>query len=140
MPEKPEANWASYNNFRSGDLSAADGVLGVDIDDNALIAAGDNAINNKVALALRHSKEPLDERFDIVIANILTNPLCVLAPLLAGRVATGGRIALAGVLAPQAAQVIAAYAPWLDQRVAKRKGAAWRGLNSITVSRSVAAS
>jgi ribosomal protein L11 methyltransferase len=98
-------------------------VLGVDIDDNALIAAGDNAINNKVALALRHSKEPLDERFDIVIANILTNPLCVLAPLLAGRIAAGGRIALAGVLAPQAEQVIAAYAPWLALHVgAERDG------------------
>jgi ribosomal protein L11 methyltransferase len=98
-------------------------VLGVDIDDNALIAAADNAGNNKVALALRHSKEPLDERFDIVIANILTNPLCVLAPLLAGRIAAGGRIALAGVLAPQAEQVIAAYAPWIELHVgAEREG------------------
>lgn len=98
-------------------------VLGVDIDDNALIAAGDNATNNQVALALRHSKEPLDERFDIVIANILTNPLCVLAPLLAGRIAPGGRIVLSGVLAPQAAQVIAAYAPWLVLHVgAERDG------------------
>jgi ribosomal protein L11 methyltransferase len=98
-------------------------VLGVDIDDNALIAARDNAANNRVALALRHSKEPLDERFDIVIANILTNPLCVLAPLLAGRVTGGGRIALAGVLASQAEQVIAAYAPWLDLQVgAEREG------------------
>lgn len=88
-------------------------VLAVDIDDNALIAARDNAANNHVALDLRHSKEPLDERFDIVIANILTNPLCVLAPLLAGRVAPGGRIALSGVLASQASQVITAYAPWL---------------------------
>lgn len=98
-------------------------VLGVDIDDNALTAARDNAANNRVALALRHSKEPLDERFDIVIANILTNPLCVLAPLLAGRIAEGGRIALAGVLAPQAGQVIAAYAPWLALHVgAERDG------------------
>jgi ribosomal protein L11 methyltransferase len=98
-------------------------VLGVDIDDNALIAARDNAANNRVTLALRHSKEPLDEGFDIVIANILTNPLCVLAPLLAGRVAPGGRIALAGVLAPQAEQVIAAYAPWLALQVgAERDG------------------
>jgi len=98
-------------------------VLGVDIDDNALIAARDNAANNRVTLALRHSKEPLDERFDIVIANILTNPLCVLAPLLAGRIAAGGRIALAGVLASQAEQVIAAYAPWLGLRVgAEREG------------------
>jgi ribosomal protein L11 methyltransferase len=98
-------------------------VLGVDIDDNALTAARDNAANNQVTLALRHSKELLDERFDIVVANILTNPLCVLAPLLAARVARGGRIALSGVLAPQAEQVIAAYAPWLALRVgAEREG------------------
>ena len=31
VPEKPEANWASYNNFRSGDLSAADGLLAPDL-------------------------------------------------------------------------------------------------------------
>ena len=92
-------------------------VLGVDIDDNALIAARDNAANNGVMLALRHSKERLEERFDIVVANILTNPLCVLAPLLAGRVAPGGRIVLSGVLAAQAEQVIAAYAPLLALRV-----------------------
>lgn len=98
-------------------------VLGVDIDDNALIAARDNAANNQVVLDLRHSKDPLDERFDIVIANILTNPLCVLAPLLAGRIAAGGRIALSGVLASQATQVIAAYAPWLALHAgAEREG------------------
>ena len=98
-------------------------VLGVDIDDNALVAAGDNAINNGVVLGLRHSREKLEENFDIVVANILTNPLCVLAPLLAGRIAPGRRIALSGVLAAQAAQVIAAYAPWLALRVgAEREG------------------
>ncbi|MDP1611531.1 MAG: 50S ribosomal protein L11 methyltransferase [Sulfuritalea sp.] len=98
-------------------------VLGVDIDDNALIAARDNAANNGVTLALRHSREKLDERFDIVVANILTNPLCVLAPLLAGRVAPGGHIALSGVLASQAEQVIAAYAPLIALHVgAEREG------------------
>jgi ribosomal protein L11 methyltransferase len=98
-------------------------VLGVDIDDNALIAARDNAANNRVALDLRHSREKLDEQFDIVVANILTNPLCVLAPLLAGRIAPGGRIALSGVLAIQADQVIAAYAPLVALRVgAERDG------------------
>jgi ribosomal protein L11 methyltransferase len=72
---------------------------------------------------LRHSREKLEERFDIVLANILTNPLCVLAPLLFGRVAAGGRIALSGVLAPQADQVIAAYAPLISLRVgAEREG------------------
>jgi ribosomal protein L11 methyltransferase len=101
----------------------ASSALGVDIDDNALIAARDNAANNHVALELRHSKDTLNERFDVVVANILTNPLCVLAPLLAGRVATGGRIALSGVLAAQAEQVIATYAPLIGLKVgAERDG------------------
>jgi ribosomal protein L11 methyltransferase len=92
-------------------------VLGVDIDRNALTAARDNAANNNVVLGLRHSGEALEERFDIVVANILTNPLCVLAPLLVARIAPGGRIALSGVLASQAEQVIAAYAPLIALRV-----------------------
>jgi ribosomal protein L11 methyltransferase len=96
-------------------------VLGVDIDENALIAARDNAMNNEVALELRHSKDTLNERFDIVVANILTNPLCVLAPLLTGRVAAGGRIALSGVLAAQAEQVIATYAPLIALKVGSER-------------------
>ncbi len=91
-------------------------VLGVDIDDNALSAAHDNAVANKVELTLRHSRAALDETFDCVVANILTNPLCVLAPLLAARVAPGGRIALSGVLDSQADEVIAAYAPLITLR------------------------
>ena len=98
-------------------------VLGVDIDRNALTAAADNAARNEVTLALRHSGETLDEQFDVVVANILTNPLCVLAPLLSARVGQHGRIALSGVLATQAEQVIAAYAPWLALQVgAERDG------------------
>jgi len=95
----------------------ANEVLGVDIDDKALDAARDNAARNHVALRLQHSRQPLDARFDVVVANILTNPLCVLAPLLAARVAPGGRIALSGVLETQTEQVIAAYAPFLPLRV-----------------------
>lgn len=91
----------------------AQAVLGVDIDENALQSARNNASVNQVKLAVRHSREPLDQQFDLVVANILTNPLCVLAPLLAGCVTHGGRIALSGVLASQAEQVIAAYAPFI---------------------------
>lgn len=97
-------------------LGAAN-VLGVDIDENALIAARDNAARNATALELRHTRAPLTETFDRVVANILTNPLCVLAPLLSGRVAANGRIALSGVLETQAQQVIDAYAPWLTLQV-----------------------
>lgn len=92
-------------------------VTGVDIDDNALIAAADNAAANQVEMRLRHTREPLEETFDMVVANILTNPLCVLAPLLAAHVAPGGRIVLSGVLESQAEEVIAAYAPYLALNV-----------------------
>jgi ribosomal protein L11 methyltransferase len=95
----------------------AEPVMGVDIDDNALIAARDNAENNQVTMALRHTREALEETFDVVVANILTNPLCVLAPLLAARVAPGGHIVLSGVLEAQSEEVIAAYAPYLPLHV-----------------------
>jgi len=89
-------------------------ALGIDIDENALQSAQDNAAANHVTLNVSHSREPLVQQFDLVVANILTNPLCVLAPLLAGCVASGGQIALSGVLAIQAEQVIAAYAPFIQ--------------------------
>jgi len=88
-------------------------VLGIDIDPAALTAAAANAARNGVALRLAHSAAPLTETFDVVVANILTNPLMLLAPLLSARLAPGGRLALSGVLEAQAEQVIAAYAPYL---------------------------
>ncbi|MBI1906434.1 MAG: 50S ribosomal protein L11 methyltransferase [Rhodocyclales bacterium] len=93
-------------------LGAAE-VLGVDIDDKALESARYNASRNGVDLRLQHSRKSLDRCFDVVVANILTNPLCVLAPLLSARVANGGRLVLSGVLESQTDQVIAAYAPFL---------------------------
>lgn len=92
-------------------------VVGVEIDEQALVAARHNAAQNDVHIDLRHSSDPLPEAFDLVVANILTNPLCVLAPLLASRVASGGRLALSGVLASQAQQVIDAYAPFIELEV-----------------------
>ena len=97
-------------------LGAAD-VLGIDIDEQALQSAAANAATNQVQLRLAHSSEALTARFDIVVANILTNPLRLLAPLLSGRVAPGGRLALAGVLAEQADLVIEAYAPFIALRI-----------------------
>lgn len=88
-------------------------VLGVDIDRTALSAAADNALRNHVALRLAHSSATLVENFDCVVANILTNPLMLLAPLLVARLKPGGRLALSGVLESQASQVIHAYAPFL---------------------------
>lgn len=96
-------------------------ALGVDIDDRALEAALANARRNGVPLEVQHAAHALDGQFDLVMANILAHPLCVLAPLLAGRVAPGGRLALSGVLEAQAEQVIGAYAPFIEIEVEARR-------------------
>ena len=94
-------------------------VLGVDIDDQAVIASENNAERNGVAemTQWRNSADAINQRFDRVVANILTNPLCVLAPAIAGSVAPGGQLALSGVLAEQADRVISAYAPYIALKV-----------------------
>ncbi|MHB1375689.1 MAG: 50S ribosomal protein L11 methyltransferase [Thauera sp.] len=92
-------------------------VLGIDIDEKAVEAARDNAARNAATIRLQHSAVPVGDTFDIVVANILTNPLCVLAPAIAARVASGGRVALSGVLETQAGQVIEAWAPLIALRV-----------------------
>ena len=56
--------------------------------------------------------------YDIVIANILSGPLKLMAPMLCSRVAAGGSLTLSGVLAEQANDVIAAYAQWLNDALA----------------------
>ena len=67
------------------------------------------------------SAKQLAGQYDLVVANILTNPLCMLAPGIAAHVAPGGRLALSGVLAAQAEQVIAAYAPWIALHVGEER-------------------
>ena len=100
-------------------LGAGD-VLGIDIDEKAVEAARDNAARNQVSMRLQHSSVPVGDTFAVVVANILTNPLCVLAPAIAARVAPGGRVALSGVLETQAGQVIEAWAPYLALEVGAR--------------------
>ncbi|MDR3213712.1 MAG: 50S ribosomal protein L11 methyltransferase [Azoarcus sp.] len=100
-------------------------ALGVDIDERALEATLANGARNGVAdiLRVQHPGAPLETMFDLVVANILTNPLCVLAPAIAARVADGGKVALSGVLEQQAPQVIAAWSPWLALEIgATREG------------------
>jgi ribosomal protein L11 methyltransferase len=52
----------------------------------------------------------VDDVVDVLVANILTNPLKALMPLLAARVRVGGRIVLSGILVEQADAVMAIYA------------------------------
>jgi len=94
-------------------LLGAAPVAGVDIDPQAMRAAADNAARNGVDARFCLPGEEPGAQWRVVVANILTNPLCELAPMLAGRVARGGALVLSGILSGQAEQVIAAYAPWL---------------------------
>ncbi|MBI3042391.1 MAG: 50S ribosomal protein L11 methyltransferase [Betaproteobacteria bacterium] len=87
---------------------------GVDIDRQALLAARRNAMHNRVRVSFHRAAGAVRQPAQIVVANILAHPLIVLAPLLARLTARGGRLALAGLLAGQAGDVRAAYAPWFD--------------------------
>jgi len=101
-------------------LGAGDAV-GTDVDPQAIRASTDNARANAVAASFV-LPDRLDARaFDVVVANILANPLVLLAPALAARVRPAGRIALCGILDAQAPDVVAAYAAWFTLR-------AWRDL------------
>jgi ribosomal protein L11 methyltransferase len=64
------------------------------------------------------SAEPVAGEYDLVVANILSNPLRVLAPAIVGHVRPGGRLALSGILKEQAEEIIAIYARWLPLQVA----------------------
>jgi len=106
-------------------LGAGD-VAGVDVDPQAIVASRANAQRNGVVatFALPDGLPPASTSasvsaaaaaagtFDVVVANILANPLRLLAPVLAARVRPGGRIVLSGVLETQADAVIAAYSRW----------------------------
>ena len=87
-------------------------VEGVDIDPQAVLASKDNAARNEVVAHFGLPGELPEQTYDVVVANILTNPLKAMAPLLAGRVRPGGRLVLSGVLAEQAQDVMAIYRPW----------------------------
>ena len=83
----------------------------VDIDEAAVRSTEQNARDNGVQLNAGLPDRALG-RYDTVLANILASPLKVLAPLLAGHVAAGGSLVLAGILARQADELKAAYAPY----------------------------
>jgi len=95
-------------------------AYGVDIDEQALLAARHNAMQNRVTAQLVSAADELPGTAALVVANILANPLVVLAPVLARLTAHGGRLALSGILAGQADEVGAAYHRWFDMDVVEQ--------------------
>jgi ribosomal protein L11 methyltransferase len=101
-------------------LGAGD-VCGVDVDGQAVRASRANAVANAVSVWFGSPDALRVGTFDVVVANILANPLELLAPLLAGRVRADGRIVLSGILDAQGAHVAAAYAQWFNIEIWERE-------------------
>jgi len=88
---------------------------GVDIDPQAISSAVFNATRNHCEIDFSLPNKITLTTYDVVVANILANPLKLMAPMLANKVgaAAGSALVLSGVLERQAEEVIAAYAPYL---------------------------
>jgi ribosomal protein L11 methyltransferase len=92
-------------------------VLASDIDALSVKVAADNARHNGAgplvqvtwgngfAAPLLRQRRP----FDLVLANILANPLRQMATPMSAHLAGGARVILSGLLSPQAPSVVAAY-------------------------------
>lgn len=111
----------------SGILAIAGAKLGagsidaVDNDPQSVDVTRANARTNHVTLAVSLPDALAPGRYDLVVANILAQPLIDLAPVLAGHTRAGGRIALAGILESQAEEVRAAYAATCDMTIGERE-------------------
>ena len=96
-------------------LLGANLVIGVDTDPQALEASRENARRNGVddsKLALYLPEDEPDKQADVMLANILAQPLIGLAPHLASRTRPGGDLVLSGILSNQVREVMAVYEPW----------------------------
>lgn len=88
-------------------------VVGVDIDAQALNTAKTNAAHNQTDIAFFLPDELSDQQFDLVVANILSNPLKLMAGMLSARTRKEGYLILSGILERQADEVIESYKPWI---------------------------
>ncbi len=103
-------------------MGASD-VIGVDIDDQAIAASQYNAEQNKVEIKLYDANVFSHQTFDVVVANILSSALMVLAPALASYCKTGGKLALSGILEAQSEALIMRYSEWFKMDTPKQKDA-----------------
>lgn len=90
-------------------------VVAVDIDPQALIATRENARRNEISAKIETLSVPASlQPADLVVANILAEPLIELAPTLAAACSAGGTLILSGLLKSQAYAVKAAYTSAFD--------------------------
>ena len=89
-------------------------VIGVDIDNQAIEASKNNSEMNNVKISWSNTKEKIDFKADLIVANILSSALSVLAPVLAEHCMINGKIALSGILESQEDDVKKIYSSWFN--------------------------
>ncbi len=116
-------------------LLGASHVLATDTDPQALTATWANAERNGIEAGRLRVCHPDDldgdERAELVVANILAEPLCTLAPTLCGMLAPGGHLLLSGILESQVDRLREAY-PITLEIAAQRDG--WVALKGVAAS------
>ncbi|MDH3531703.1 MAG: 50S ribosomal protein L11 methyltransferase, partial [Gammaproteobacteria bacterium] len=97
-------------------LLGCDSAAAMDIDAQAITATESNARRNNVAkrLSLHSDAASIAGSFDVVVANILADPLITHAKTIATHVRHGGLLALSGLLSGQVDEVMRAYQPWIE--------------------------
>lgn len=103
-------------------LGAGD-VVGIDIDEQAIIASQYNAQQNHVDIDFYSADGSIHQTFDFVVANILSTALMVLAPAIAKYCKTGGKLALSGILETQTETLLERYSEWFEMDTPKQKDA-----------------
>ena len=98
-------------------------VVGVDIDSQAIIASNYNSQQNQVQIDFLDANAFTHQQFDVVVANILSSALMVLAPILAKYCKTGAKLALSGILESQKQQLITRYSEWFNMDAPSQKDA-----------------
>ena len=81
----------------------------VDIDEEALAVVRDNAAFNGLKIDIGQPRLITGKRVDVILANILLEPLLALEPSFAAHLHKDGRIVLSGLLETQSASVLEVY-------------------------------
>ena len=101
----------------------AENALGIDIEEQAIIASKENATRNCVAERLELFMDPKEMEdkplSPVTVANILAGPLSMLEPAIASLTAKGGLLALSGILTEQADEVLKTYEKDFDMNPIK---------------------
>jgi ribosomal protein L11 methyltransferase len=124
QPEARRAHWRRVLDYGCGSgilaigaaLHGAQAIDAVDIDPAAVTSTRANALANGVQLS-PGLPDAARGVYALVFANILATPLKLLAPLLCAHLDADADLVLAGILARQAEELQAAYAPWVDLSV-----------------------